>query len=88
MGTMFRASNIIFDSIELVEVIRETDNSVWFINKHGKQVRENKESNYASFHKTKGEAKKYMISKYREKIESAKRQIDSYKSKISKIEKL
>lgn len=76
------------DRIEEIEIVKETDKQVIFINSNGRENREAKNSNWATWHNSKEEAKQYLISEQENKIEEKLRQIKSCKELIEKIKSL
>jgi hypothetical protein len=71
--------------IEELEIIKETEKQIFFISNSGMKTRENKLSNWASWHHTKEDAIDYLVSKENEEIESRLREIKYIKEKIKEI---
>ena len=87
--TMYRID--CFRHIEKREILRETAKTVIFEEESWGEIRERKElkrSDYHSWHNTWEEAKNFLVSKARSKLEYAKRDLDRARSNLQKIERL
>lgn len=51
---------------------KETDKTIWYINKNGMEVRELKDRAHISWHKTYEDARRYIIDKFDESINAAR----------------
>lgn len=75
--------------IDELEVIKETEKQVVYRRKDdGREIREAKVSNWASWHETKEDAVNYMIEENQVKINELKKQIDVCTEKIKTIRSL
>ena len=79
--------------IAVVEIIKETKKSVWvegfsFNDSPGEPERRNKVTDFEVYHDSWGDARKYLVSKVRQEIESTERNLASRKSMLEKIELL
>ncbi len=70
--------------IEKVEILRETDQSV-FIDRWGKEVRSPKRGKYCNYFDTFDEAKQYLMHASQEKIENLHIQLGYETEKLAKI---
>lgn len=72
-----------FESIQKVEIDKETKDSVWL---NGNKYSVRKINSYESYHDTFNEAKEYLKQKQLKEIESLKNSIKYYEDKLEKIE--
>ena len=71
--------------IEEFEVTKETDKQVVYINNMGREIREAKKSDWASWHNSKEDAVNFLISKEQAKIDEKLKQIQYHKDNMNKI---
>jgi hypothetical protein len=74
--------------IKELEVIKETEKQIVFITSFGHQQRENKISEWCSWHDTKEAAVNHLISREQSKIDTCLRQIEYCKQNIVRIKSL
>lgn len=75
--------------IDELEIIKETEKQIVYIRKEdGREVREAKVSDWASWHETKEDAVNYMVEKQQVKINELTRLIDGCNEKIKTIRSL
>jgi len=79
----FRAN---WQKIEEFEIIKETEKQVVYIC-NGRELREAKISDWASWHNTKEDARNYLIAKKEFEIEKLMSQIEYKQEEIEKIKK-
>ena len=75
--------------IEELEVTKETDKQIVYKRKEdGREVRESKVSDWASWHETKEDAVNFMVSKQQLKIDEHLKQIEYCQERIETIRSL
>lgn len=83
----FKATFFGIPTLEEIEIIRETDKCV-FLKGGYRERRENKSSNYHEYFETRGEAKNFIITKAREKVENAQSRLDYATELLAEMEAL
>ena len=70
------------------EVVKETEKQIVYLNERGREMREAKISDWASWHDTKSDAKDYLTTRELRKVKNYSDQIEYCKSVIEKIKLL
>lgn len=75
-----------FDIIEAIEVVRETKKKIVLpANSCGKEISENKVSNWTNWHETWEEAHAFLVSKAEREVESLRLQLEQAKGILGQI---
>lgn len=80
----FRANS---NGIDEIEIIKETNKQVVFLNSYKRETREAKISDWDSWHNTKDEAINYLVTKKQNEIDQLMAQIEYRKHQLNKIYK-
>ena len=70
------------------EVVKETEKQIVYLNERGREMREAKILDWASWHDTKSDAKDYLTTRELRKVKNYSDQIEYCKSVIEKIKLL
>lgn len=83
---MIKYKTLFDDKIEKVDVVRETDSSVWRLDRRGKERRHSKKSSYEIYFDTWHEAHDYLVEKAKGSVGAAKSRLTWAEEKLAKIE--
>lgn len=85
---MYRASLGWGSDIETIEITRETDKTVWFVNDNGNNVREAKSSDWRNWFDTFKDAKEFLINRKQSDIDDLRRRLEGKKSELGNLKGL